>query len=105
MTDAWVDACSIDDVEEEDVMGVKIGDTSVAVYNVEGEFFASSDICTHGQACLSEGIVIGDVIECPLHQGRFKIQTGKALGAPVSEALKTFSTKVENGRVFVSITQ
>lgn len=104
MTDAWVDACSIDDVEEEDVLGVKIGDISLAVYNVEGEFFATSDICTHGQACLSEGIVIDDVIECPLHQGRFKIQSGKALSAPVSEALKTFPTKIGNGRVFVNIT-
>ena len=75
----------------------------IAVYRINGDFFATSDVCTHGYASLSEGVVVGDVIECPLHQGRFCIRTGKALSAPVSEAITTYETKVEEGRVFVRL--
>ena len=98
MTDAWVDACSIDDVEEEDVMGVKIGDTSVAVYNVEGEFFASSDICTHGQACLSEGIVIGDLLDRV--DAPAAVTDGAAHGSPVV-VVSSAAAAATASRIFV----
>ena len=52
---------------------------------------------------LADGLVMDDVIECPLHQGRFDIRTGKALSAPVCVDLKTYETKVENDRVFVRL--
>ena len=103
MTDRWHDVCGVDDVDEEDVIGVKVDGIPVAVYNIDGDFFATSDVCTHQKARLSKGFVIGNVIECPLHQGRFRIQTGKPLGAPVSTALKTFSVKREGNRVLVRV--
>ncbi len=103
MSDRWHDVCGVDDVDEEDVIGVEVDGICVAVYNINGEFFATSDICTHEQALISEGFVIGEVIECPLHQGRFHIQTGEPVGAPVSTALKTFPVKREGGRLLVCI--
>ena len=66
--------------------------------------FATDAICTHAQACLAEGYQEGDIIECPLHEGRFHIPTGKALGSPVTENLNIFPVKVESGQVFVEIT-
>lgn len=103
MSDRWHEVCGVDDVDEEDVIGVKADGISVAVYRIDGDFFATSDVCTHQQAWLSEGFVIGDVIECPMHQGRFRIQTGEPLGAPVSTALKTFPVKREGGRLLVRL--
>ncbi len=103
MSDAWIYAIDADDVEEEDVMPAEIEGQEIAIYRVEGQFYASVDRCTHGAANLSEGIVIDDVIECPLHQGRFCVRDGRALSAPVSEPISTFPTKVEHGKVYVQL--
>jgi nitrite reductase/ring-hydroxylating ferredoxin subunit len=103
LSERWHDVCGVDDVDEEDVIGVKVDGISVAVYLIDGDFFATSDVCTHQKAWLSEGFVIGDVIECPVHQGRFRIQTGEPLGAPVSTALKIFPVKREGGRLLVRL--
>src|SRR5690348_14504125 len=91
----WRYAIEASEVDEEDVVQVVIDDLEVAIYRVDGRFYATEDVCTHGQATLSEGVVVGDVIECPLHQGRFCIRTGKPKGGPVSVPLRIFPTKVE----------
>ena len=103
MTDSWHYAIDADDVEEEDVMPAVVEGREIAIYRVEGAFYASVDHCTHGDAALSEGIVIDDVIECPLHQGRFCVRDGRALSPPVSEPIETFPTKVEDGKVYVQL--
>lgn len=101
MSGTWVDVAATSDIEEDDVISVEIEDTEVAVFNVEGDFYATHGVCTHEYACLADGLPLDGVIECPLHNGRFDIKTGKALGAPVHENLKTYPTKVEDGRVLV----
>ena len=103
MAEEWHLVASTDDIEEEDVLGVNVEGTAVAVYNVKGAFYATENVCTHAFAFLSEGIVIDDIIECPVHQGRFHIPTGKPKGAPVSVALDTYATKVENGKIYVRL--
>ena len=103
MAEEWHLVASTDDIEEEDVLGVNVEGTAVAVYNVKGEFYATENVCTHAFSFLSEGIVIDDIIECPVHQGRFHIPTGKPKGAPVSVALDTYATKVENGKIYVRL--
>ncbi len=101
--DGWEYALQADEVEEEDVMPAIVDGQVVAIYRVKGEYYASEDRCTHGDASLSEGVVVGDVIECPLHQGRFCVRDGKALSAPVAEDIKTYPTKVDNGMVFIQL--
>ena len=103
MAKEWHLVAETNDIEEEDVLGVNVEGTAVAVYNVDGEFYATENICTHAFAFLSEGIVIDDIIECPVHQGRFHIPTGKPKGAPVSVALDTYATRVEDGKVYVRL--
>ncbi|MFP6730686.1 MAG: non-heme iron oxygenase ferredoxin subunit [Alphaproteobacteria bacterium] len=103
MSEQWHDVCGVDEVDEEDLIGVRVDGVCVAIYNINGEFFATSNICTHEHALLSEGFVIDDVIECPLHQGRFQIRTGKPGGAPVSTALKTFPLKRQGDRLLVCL--
>lgn len=99
----WYLVADTNDVEEEDVLGVNVEGTPVAIYNVKGKFYATNDICTHAFAFLSEGVVVDDIIECPIHQGRFHIPSGKPKGAPVSVALETYMTKVEDGKVYVKM--
>ena len=65
-------------------------------------FFATDGYCTHEDEHLENGIVIDCVIECPLHQGRFDVRSGKALSAPVCVDLKTWPVKVEQGKVYIN---
>ncbi len=73
-----------------------------AVFNVEGKLFVTQDECTHGPGALSEGYVIDDEVECPFHQGRFHIPSGKATCAPATESLKTWKVAVVNDRICIN---
>ena len=74
----------------------------LALYQLEGEFFATDDTCTHGAASLSEdGCVVGDRVECGWHNGQFEIRTGSACAMPCGEALKTWPLQVVDGQVCV----
>ena len=76
MPDDWHYAIDADEVEEKDVMPAVVEGREIAIYSVEGAFYDSVDRCTHGDAALSEVIVIDGVIECPLHQGDFASKMG-----------------------------
>jgi naphthalene 1,2-dioxygenase system ferredoxin subunit len=99
----WYRAAVTRDVPLEDVIRVEIGGRGIALYNVEGRFYASDDACTHQRSRLSDGFVIDHVIECSRHQGRFDIRTGRALGAPVSRALAVHPVKVEGEVIYVGL--
>jgi naphthalene 1,2-dioxygenase system ferredoxin subunit len=70
---------------------------------VDGEVFASDNRCTHGDALLSDGFLEGNVIECPFHQGRFDVCTGKALCAPLTEDIRVYPVRIENKRIWVKL--
>ena len=103
MTDSWEFACNSDALENDDVLGVVINRIPIAVYRLESGIYATQNRCTHQKALLSRGFVCGEVIECPVHQGRFHIPTGRALGAPVTEALHVYLAKEDGGSVFVQV--
>lgn len=103
MSTAWIDIASKDDVPEDDVMGFDINAKSIALYQVDGEIFATDNICTHGNARLCDGFLEGHEIECPLHQGKFDIRNGKALCAPLTEDIRTYPIKIEGDRVLIEI--
>ena len=73
---------------------------AIAVYNVDGVFYATDDNCTHGLSSLAEGLLDGDVIECAAHFGGFDVKTGKAVMAPCSIDLRTYQVEVRDGDVF-----
>ncbi len=93
----------IDEVEEEDLIRFDYEDKSFCIYHTASGFFASDGYCTHERQHLEWGFIQDNVIECPLHQGRFDIATGKALGAPVCVNLKTYPVKIEDGGVFINV--
>lgn len=100
---AWHKVASSQDVEEGNVIEVKVGETPIALYNIDGEFYATHNICTHAYACLHEGYVEDETIECPLHQGIFDIKTGEALEGPVEEPLATYSVKREGEEIYIEV--
>lgn len=101
--ESWHLVCDADEIDEEDVIRFDRGDKTYAVCNTPKGFYATDGVCTHEEAHLAEGLVIGDVIECPLHQGRFHIPSGKAKSPPVCVDLKTYPVKVEGGQIFIQL--
>jgi 3-phenylpropionate/trans-cinnamate dioxygenase ferredoxin component len=73
----------------------------IAVFNVEGQFYAIADTCTHEEASLSEGYVDEDIVECPKHGAMFHIPTGEVRSLPATHSVTTFPTVVENGDLYV----
>ena len=103
MTTNWIDAAAQDEVPQDDVIAVSAGGREVALYGVDGEVYATDNICTHGQARLCEGFLEGHEIECPLHQGKFDVRTGAPTCAPVTEAIRSYPVKIEGGRVWLAL--
>lgn len=104
MNDLWISACNTADLEREDVLGFEHRGRSFAIYRTaEDKYFATDGLCTHARVQLAGGLVIGHIIECPKHNGRFDFTTGQAQGAPACVNLKTYAVKVESGQVFIGI--
>ena len=92
-----------DDLDEGEAMQVIIGRKEIAIYNLDGKFYATDDICTHAYASLADGYVEDEMIECPLHGGCFNIKTGKAMTPPVSEDLKTYELKIDGEQILIGV--
>jgi 3-phenylpropionate/trans-cinnamate dioxygenase ferredoxin component len=100
----WIAACGADEVDPEDVVPFQHEGVDYAIYrSPDDEYYATAGHCTHERELLCDGLVMGAVIECPKHNGRFDYATGKALGAPVLVDLQTYPVKVEDDTVYVGI--
>ena len=100
----WIAACSVGDIDAEDVMRFDHGGHTYAIYrSPDDEFFATAGRCTHEDVHLCDGLVMDYVIECPKHNGRFNYKTGEALRAPVIHDLKTYATKRDGDEVFIAL--
>ncbi|MBI3144282.1 MAG: non-heme iron oxygenase ferredoxin subunit [Pseudogulbenkiania sp.] len=103
MNKQWIRLIPVDSLPGDDVVAVEANGHEIALYGMEGQVFASDNICTHGHARLCDGFLDGHEIECPLHQGKFDIRSGKAMCAPLTDDLKTYPVKLEDGYVFVEM--
>jgi naphthalene 1,2-dioxygenase system ferredoxin subunit len=100
----WISVASPDELLPGGSMCVRVKDRDIAIYRlVTGELRASDNRCTHEEASLADGWLDGDVIECPLHGGRFDLATGRGLCSPVVDPLEVFPVKLVNGRIAVAI--
>jgi 3-phenylpropionate/trans-cinnamate dioxygenase ferredoxin subunit len=100
---SWLVVCGVEDIDEEDVVQFEHSGKIYAIYHTSSGFYATGGICTHENAHLADGLVVGEIIECPRHQGRFHIPSGKAKGAPACVNLQTYPTKVEAGQIHVGL--
>jgi len=103
MSEEWLPVAERGDVPEGEVFVVEVGGQEIALYGVEGQVYATANICTHGNARLCEGFLEGNEIECPLHQGRFDVITGSPTLEPAEEAIQTFPVKIEDGKVLLQV--
>ena len=95
-----------DELPPDSVKIVVSGSISIGVYNLEGEFFAIEDRCSHDDGPLCEGDFDPDrgVAICPRHGANFDIRSGRPLTLPAYEPVETFPVHVEDGVVKVEVT-
>ncbi|MGB4557789.1 MAG: non-heme iron oxygenase ferredoxin subunit [Burkholderiaceae bacterium] len=82
---------------------VKKDGLTLAVFNLDGEFFVTDDTCTHGPGSLSEGMIMDDMVECDFHNGGFNIKTGEPVLAPCTIALKTYKANLVADEISIEI--
>ena len=80
---------------------VEVDGLLVVLVNLDGEFYAIEDVCTHDGGPLGEGELEGHELICPRHGARFDVRTGDALTLPAFEPAPTYEVRLENGDVLV----
>lgn len=97
----FVRVCAVTDVPEGEARDFEVGGEAIALYNADGTFYATEDRCSHGLARLSEGVLDGTIIECPLHFGAFDVRDGSPAAPPCSVPVRCFTVRVEGDDVLM----
>lgn len=99
----WVRAACLDDLSDDDPIGIVVEGIEIALFRVGDRIFALSDRCTHGDAKLSEGYVEDGCIECPLHQALFDLATGEVRRGPAVEPVRAFNVQLDGDDIVVGL--
>lgn len=100
-----VAVCALADIEVGGIRRAALPDgTFAALYNVDGEIYATADACTHGAASLAEdGALDGHIVECSWHFGSFDIRSGAPCASPCTVPLKTYAVEIIDGIVHLDM--
>jgi nitrite reductase/ring-hydroxylating ferredoxin subunit len=93
--------CKASEVLPDQPARAEIDGFAYAVFCVDGSYFVTADLCTHGPGCLSEGYVDGDEVECPFHGGRFHLASGQPTAPPCTEAIRTWTAHLVDGDICI----
>jgi 3-phenylpropionate/trans-cinnamate dioxygenase ferredoxin component len=97
----WQTVAKASDVPPEKVVLASVGDHEVAVCNVEGQYYAIDNLCTHDDGPLDQGELEGNEIECPRHGARFDVRTGDVLAMPATTPVPTYAVRIEGDEIRV----
>ncbi len=82
---------------------VEVGGHKIALFNVDGTYYAIGDTCTHRGGSLSEGTLDGTTVICPLHGANFDLGSGKNLTPPAPQEVPSYAVRVEGDDIQVEI--
>jgi 3-phenylpropionate/trans-cinnamate dioxygenase ferredoxin subunit len=97
----WLPVAPVAAIPPGDFAQIEIDDALVAVFNIDGEFYAIDDVCTHDGGGLAGGAVEDHMVICPRHGARFCLRTGAALTPPAYEPVRTYETRIVDAIVEV----
>ena len=98
----FVRIASVNDLKPGENKSVNVDGTDVALFNVDGEFFAINNVCLHRGGSLGDGFLESDVVSCPLHGWQYNVKTGANMTIP-GRNVAPYQIKVEGNDVFVSL--
>ena len=97
-----IKVANMNEVPDGQLKKVMVGKEPVALFNIGGQIFATTNICTHEQCKLDENhLITGEIVECTCHGSQFNVKTGANVLPPAAEPLKTYKVFVEGEDVFV----
>jgi len=99
----YIKVARVDEIASGEKKIVEVDGIEVVVVNLDGEFFAIEDVCTHDGGPLGEGELDGDQLICPWHGARFDVRTGDALTMPAFEPAPTYEVRVEGGEILIAV--
>lgn len=100
---ALIKVAETHEIPEGQVKKVLVKRRPIAVFHVDGGFYAIDDTCSHADASLSEGQIMGCQVACPLHGARFDIKTGEALTFPAVSPVEIYTVVVQGNEIFLEV--
>jgi len=104
LQDGWIEVSALDNLPKGDILRFDFRDKTYAIcHTLDDQYYATDGICTHSNAHLSDGYIIGDQIECPKHNGRFSLKDGSVQRLPVCIGLRTYTINIKNQLIYLNI--
>lgn len=94
---------AVSEIPENERLFLEINDLPIVIYSLNGEYFATGDVCTHDKGPIGEGQIEGYEVICPRHGARFDIRTGKVTRFPAATDIPSYPVKVEDGYLYLGI--
>ena len=98
----FVRVAGVSDVAAGEMLIVEVEGEEIVLANVDGEIYAFGGECTHKGGPLGEGLLEGDEVECPFHQGRFNVKTGEAVQEPPTDPIPTYQVQLNGDDIMVA---
>ena len=99
----FIKVASTADLAPGEAKCVEVAGKKIALFNLEGTFYAIDDTCTHRGGPLSEGEVSGEEVTCPWHGAIYNIKTGAVLGPPAPRGVARYAVRVQGSDVEVEV--
>jgi nitrite reductase/ring-hydroxylating ferredoxin subunit len=100
----WTRVAALSELPSGNMVCVEPAGEPIAIYHLDdGSFCATDAICSHQFALLTDGVLEGDMVECPLHAAQFDVRTGKALCEPAETDLRTYEVRIEGDDIFLKL--
>lgn len=99
----FIKVATTDELADQQAKLVEVAGQKIALFRVDGGFYALSDTCTHRKGPLSEGTVEGTEVTCPWHGAKFDIRSGGVLGPPAGQAVKSYPVRVTGANIEIEV--
>ena len=99
----FIKVATADELADQQAKLIEVGGQKIALFHIEGAFYALSDTCTHRGGPLSEGTVEGTEVTCPWHGAKFDIRTGAVLGPPARQGVRSYPVRVTGADVEIEV--
>ena len=99
----FMKVATTDELEDQQAKLVEVEGQKIALFRLDGAFYALSDTCTHRGGPLSEGTVEGAEVTCPFHGAKFDIRTGAVLGPPAQQGVRSYPVRITGADIEIEV--
>jgi len=99
----YVKVAKAADIGAGTMKGFTVNDVKIVIANVGGKYYALEDKCTHMNARLSPGMLLGNIVMCPAHGAQFDVTTGAVLASPASRPTKAYEVRVNGEDIEIKL--